>query len=932
MSELLRKLSWLFRRRGREAELEEEIRFHLNAESADRRDAGLNDEDARRAARLELGNSLLVREDTRAVWGWTAAQQLMQDLRYAFRAMSANRLFTGLVVLSLALGIGANTAIFSFVDSILFRSLPVADPEALVIFNWRANGMGRDSVVRRVSGSAWQDPRLGSVSGMFPFPAFELFARNDSLFSNVFAYYQPRTMRKLNFAVTGDADVLAGIVVSGNYFSGLGVAPAAGRFIMPDDDQPGAAPAVVISYGLSQRRFGGAQQAAGQSVWINNLPFTVIGVAPAGFYGVDPGVVSDVYLPMHANELLGAADPFGFRPSWYAEPNFYWVQVMGRLRAGVTMEQAQAVLAPQFQQWVAATATREKEDVDLPQLIVAPGVSGLSTLRRQYSKPLYLLMTVSALILTLACVNVASLLLARSTARRREVALRLSLGAGRRRLVRQLLTESVLLSFLGGVGGVVLAGWGVRLLTLLLANGQANFTLRAELNWHVLAAAAALSIGTGILFGLAPALRATRVDIVSTLKENRTQSSAARLWLGRVTLSRALVVTQIAISLLLLVAAGLFLRTLSNLQRIEVGFNRENILLFQLDARKTGYDGEQLNAFYAETRRRLTSIPGVQSASLSDSSHVGAGFWLPITLRGEASLSSSSGRGTPPAKAKGLMTVGPAFFATMQIPILAGRDFQESDRPGSPPVAIVNQEFVKTYFGNSDPIGERITVWNGNKPEREMQIVGVAKNARYGRLTEDFRPVVYLTYDQGYPFPVEMVYAVRVVGDPARYGELVRATVRQMNARVPVSDLRTQAADIDQTMRQEITFAVLCSAFAALALVIACVGLYGTVSYNVARRTSEIGIRVALGAQRGRVLSLILADVLVLVAAGMVIGSAAARAAATLVATFLYQMKPTDTYALAQAIAVLLIASLAAAYVPARRASRIDPTQALRHE
>jgi predicted permease len=930
MSELLRKLSWLFRRRIRETELEEEIRFHLDAEAEDRNADGLDEDAARRAASLELGNATLVREDTRAVWGWTFLQQLTQDLRYAFRTMSANRLFTGLVILSLALGIGANTAIFSFVDSILFRSLPVSEPEALVIFNWRSNGMGRDHVAHRVSGSAWNDARLGTVSGMFPFPAFEQLAKNDALFSQVFAYYQPRTMRKLNFAVTGDADVLAGIVVSGNYFTALGVAPAAGRFIMSDDDQPGAAPAVVISYGLSQRRFGGGRQAAGQSVWINNLPFTVIGVAPPDFYGVDPGLVADVYLPMHANELLGAGDPFGFRPNAYADPNFYWVQIMGRLRNGVTVEQAQAVLAPQFQQWVDATATRENERLNLPQLVVAPGVSGLNTLRRQYSKPLYLLMTVSALIMTLACVNVASLLLARSTARRREVALRLSLGAGRRRLVRPLLTESVLLSVLGGVGGVLLARWGVQLLTLLLANGQPNFTLHAQLNWHVLAAAAALSMSTGILFGLAPALRATRVDIVSSLKENRTQSSAARVWLARVTLGRALVVTQIAISLLLLVAAGLFLRTLSNLQSIEVGFNRDNILLFQLDARKAGYDGEQLNAFYAEMRRRLTSIPGVQSVSLTDSSHIGAGFWLPLTLRGEATLSTSSGRGTPPAN--GLMTVGPDFFGTMQIPILAGRDFQESDRPGWPAVAVVNEEFVKIYFGNSDPIGERLTVWNGKKPGREMRIVGVAKNARYGRLVDEFRPVVYITYDQGYPFPIEMVYALRVAGDPVRYIEQVRATVRETDARVPVSDVRTQAADIERTMRQEITFAVLCSAFAGLALVIACVGLYGTVSYSVARRTSEIGIRMALGAQRRRVLSMILADVLVLVAAGLVVGSAAARAAANLVASFLYQMKATDAYSLALAIGVLLIAALAAAYLPARRASRIDPTQALRHE
>ena len=922
-----RKLRWLAERRGKEAELREEIRFHLDEEAERLRAEGLADDEACRAARRDLGNITLVKEDTRAMWGWTILEQLGQDLRYALRTMAANRLFTLLAASSLALGIGANTAIYSFMDAILLRSLPVSEPESLVVLYWHAKTADRDFVMHGMSGNSYDDPETGvTTTGIFPFPAFELFRKQGSVFSSVFAHCQYWQVRSLNVMINGQAGLAAGWNVSGDYFRGLGVPPAVGRLIVPDDDRQGAPAVAVVSYGFSQRRFGGPANAAGRPILIDNLPFTVIGVTPPEFFGVDPAAAPDVYLPMHANELLGAGYKFGFRAEDYLDRNYYWAGVMGRLRPGVSLKQAQAALAPAFHQWVASTAANDAERANLPELVVKEGAGGLDTLRRKYSQPLYVLMTMVGLILALACANVANLLLARAAARRREIALRLSLGAGRLRVMRQLLTESVLLASLGGTAGVMFAIWGMRSLTLLLANGQANFTVHAELNWHVLAAAAALSVLTGLLFGLAPALEATRGDLMPSLKATRAGQTQATRAFRRFSPSRVLMVAQIAISLVMLVAAGLFVRTLSNLESIELGFNRRNVLLFQLDARKAGHKDPEVAPFYGDLRKRFSMIPGVHSASLTNGSLVQGEHGLPISLPGE-----------PPKDATRYLTVGPAFFATMQIPILAGRDFEETDRPGSPAVAVINQVFAKANFADRNPVGQHLILREAGEEgpgriARDMEIVGVCKNARYGGLKRAIPPVVYMPYNQGYPSPNEMVFALRTSGDPLRYVNPVREIVRQADSRLPVSDIRTQAADIDQTINQEITFAELCSGFAILALVIACVGLFGTVSYNVARRTGEIGIRMALGAQRGGLVRMVLGDVLAVAGLGLAIGLATALGTTRFVASFLYGMKPNDPMALTLAVAILLGAALVAGYVPARRASRIDPMAALRNE
>ena len=932
MIAFIRKLAWLARRRAKEDQLNAELQFHLDEEAAERQEAGLPEEQARRAARRDLGNLSLVREDTRAVWNWRLLEQLLQDLRYAVRTILHNPAFTVLAVLTLALGIGANTAIYSFMDALLMRRLPVADPASLVVLNWHVAGKKslRDSVVHDVSGYFHKDQKLGTIAPIFPYPAFELLRQRAGALSVLFAYHPAG---KLNVMIQGQAESVAGEYVSGDYFRGLGVAPAAGRPIIADDDRAGAPGVVMLSYAFAQRRFGDAAGAAGRPVLINNVPFTAIGVTPPEFFGVDPAAAPDFYLPMHADLLL-ERDPANAAQS-YLDDHYYWIEMMGRLNPGVTLAQAQAALGPVFEQWVATTAASDLERKNLPEFVLRDGTRGLENLRRQYSRPVYVLLAMVGLILALACANVANLLLARADARRREMAVRLSMGAGRWRVVRQLLTESLLLASLGGVVGIVFARWGIRALTLLLASGSDGFPLQAELHWHVLGGAAALTLMTGLLFGLAPALQATRVDVMPALKQSKTGESRvpARL---RIRLSQILVVSQIAISLLLLLAAGLFARTLANLQSLEMGFSSENLLTFRLNARQAGHGDPEIISFYNDLAKRFAGIPGVRGVTLANSSLIGDGAWAwPVVPYGAPRPEKApTGRGFGVGDtATHVLATGPGFFTTMRISLLAGREFDERDHFGSPPVAIVNQAWVKLNLENRNPVGQHlVSFWPGRKPQ-DMEIIGVAKNARYDELTGNFPAIVYMPFAQNLNVPVEeMTFLLRSAGDPLAGANAVREIVHQADARIPVTNLETQAARIDQEMSQQILFARLCSGFAMLALAIACVGLYSTVSYSVARRTGEIGIRMALGARHGAVAWMVLRDVLILTALGLALSAPAALGMAKLIESLLFGVKATDPVSLCLASGILLCAALLAGYLPARRASRIDPMSALRHE
>jgi predicted permease len=629
---------------------------------------------------------------------------------------------------------------------------------------------------------------------------------------------------------------------------------------------------------------------------------------------------------MHANIPLGKQTQFGFSAQDYLDSHYYWVNVMARLRPGVSLAQAEAQLAPQFQLWAENTAQNERQRANLPALYLKPGARGPDSLRRRFSGPFYLLLTLVTLILALACSNAANLLLARAASRKREIALRLSEGASRFRVIRQLLTESVLLAGIGGLLGVLLAVWGVRLLSLLLEGGRDAIKLHAQLNGHVLFMAVALSLGTGVLFGLAPALQSTDVDLATALKETRLVQTHSRTLFPWISVARLLVVTQIAISLMMLVAAGLFVRTLSNLRSVDLGFNREKLLLFEINARQSGHSTPEIYEFYESLRQRFATLPGVRRASLAESSLLDAGDALPISLPGQ-----------PPRDDTRFMPAGPGFLTAMQIPILQGRDFDEHDRPSSPPVAVINQEFARVNFGTDNPLGHHLILWKeilleDKQPARDMVIIGVAKNANYGGLKENIPPVVYFPYDQGYPAPNAMVFVLRTAGDPLGYGNTIRQIVHEADPHLPVSDIRTQKAEIDGDMHQEIMLAELCSAFALLALTIACVGLYGTISYGVARRTGEIGIRMALGACRGPVVWMILREVFVLAALGLTISIPIALGTSKFVTFLLFGMKPNDPTSLMAAAAILIFAALVAGIIPAWRASQIDPMTALRHE
>ena len=911
MREIFRKLHQWRHRQEFESELEEEMRHHLALSAEDR---GGPD-----AANRQFGNITLLKEDSRAMWTWTVWEQFLQDIRYGLRAMAANPLFTVMATVSLALGIGANTSIFSFMDAILLRELPVRDPRQLVVLHWKAKG--EPGVIHGMSGSRFSDKTGTMFSPNFPFTAYQTLRTNSGVLSAMFAY---ANAWGLNIVARGQAELTRGQYVSGDFFSDLGVPPAMGRLIGNADDHTGAPLVAVLSYAFWQRHFDANQTALGQSILINNTPATVVGVLPPEFFGIDPGDQSDVYVALHAVPTLSSRREETVERQ-FLNPNYYWVEMMGRLKPGVTRAQAEQVLAAQFRQFVATTATTKKERAQFPALWLEDGAGGLDSLRRQYSKPLAVLMTMVGLILTIACANIASLLLARATSRRREIAVRLSMGAGRMRVIRQLLTESLLLSLGGGLLGLFVAFCGIRALTWLLANGRERFTLHANLNAEVLIFTLALAVITGALFGLAPALQSTKLDLTAALKEVRAIAPRSRT--AVFSLRHVLVVAQIALSLLLVIGAGLFVKSLANLHAVNLGFNQENVLLFYLDARQAGYKQAALAQFYAHLLDQFRLIPGVTSVGLSQNSLV-SGYWSSNTI---------TIPGVPPPKPgeeleTAIMSVDPGFLPTMQIPIVLGRGLEQRDL-FSPRVAVVSQAFVKKFFPNQSPVGRNFAFSSDYGAGGAIEIVGVARAALYNSIKEtETPPLVYVPYTQSLERLSRVCYELRAPGDPQSLVASVRKIVQDASPNVPVTEVKTQAAQIDQTIGQERTFAQLCSGFALLALLIACVGLYGTMAYTVARRTSEIGIRMALGALRGWIVWMVLREMFALAAVGVIAGMAAAWATTRLVASYLFGLEQHDPRVLIGAAMLLVLAACAAAFAPAWRAAKIDPQVALRHE
>jgi len=840
----------------------------------------------------------------------------MHDLRFALRQLLKSPGFAAVAILSLALGIGANTAIFSLVNEVALKSLPVQKPEELVLFRWLSGSPG---MMRSTWGWGGIDEETGlRTSTSFSTLAFERFRDRSQTLAATFAF---APLSNVTVIADGQAETVAqSQVVSGNFFSTLGVTPALGRLLAPEDDRPGADPAAVLSHRYWVRRFDADPGILGRTITVNRVAFTVVGVTSEAFAGTQQvGENPDVSLPLAFIDRL--------QPDSSVEnPWSWWLRIMGRMQPDTTLAQVQAELEPVLQQ-----AAREGFDAYprerlsanepppvAPLLRAVPGGQGLFEQRDRMLPTLRILSGLVVLVLAIACTNVANLLLARGTARQREIAVRLALGASRGRIVRQLLGESLLLSALGGLLGIVFAVWGVDLLLALRPFGI-NTALEAPLDWRVLGFTAGIAILTGVLFGLAPALRTTRVNVNAGLQGAGKQGGSS----GRTILPKVLMVTQVALSLVLLVGAALFLQTLRDLQKLDVGFNRSQLLLFRIDALTGGYDREKFTDLHERIVARLRGLPGVQSATFS---HV------PV-LSGSSNSSSVrvDGRTAPtgPNTSPYFNRVETAFFDTFQIPLLSGRLFTERDDLGAPLVAVINQTMARTYFGEENPIGRTFRTGNPSS-EQVIEVVGVTRDARYSDLRSKIPSTVYLPFRQ---HPIGAAnFALRVAGDPSGSIAAARNAVREIDPNLPLINVRTQDEQVNRILAQEALFARLSSFFGVVALILVCIGLYGLMSFTVMRRTTEIGIRMALGALPRRVLAMILREALGLVLLGTLLGVAAAWGAARLVSSQLYGLSPTDppTYVI---VGLLLLAiATVACWLPARRASRVDPMVALRTE
>ncbi|HLY63780.1 MAG TPA: ABC transporter permease [Terriglobia bacterium] len=902
----------LFRRTRLEQDMNEEVRAHLEMMIEENVRRGMSRGEARFAALREFGGIDQMKEVYREQRGLLMFGTLIQDLRYGLRILGKSPAFTSVVVLSLALGIGANTAIFSLIDAVMLKMVPVSHPEELLQLHWSSK-VWPDAVLDDLEGSTFQDESGSHVtSGSFSYAAYRAIRDGNHVFSDTFAVAANDI--ELNVGIGGRAESANGRAVSGNYFTALGVTAALGRTLIPSDDSESSPPAAVLSYDFWNKRFGHDPSVLGQTVILDGMSFTIVGVTPPEFFGLEPGASPDISVPLSLYWKLYRI------PELANDSRVWWMLVDGRLKPGVTSEQARAELSLLFHQNVSA-AGASKPKAEIPFLSIDSASQGLDTLRRKFSKPLWVLTGLVGLVLLIACANVASLLLARATARQKEIAVRLSLGSGRARLIRQLLTESIMLSLCGGALGVLFAVWGDSLLLNLMSSGRDAISLNVHLNFRILAFTATLSILTGIVFGLVPAFRATRVDLTPALKDNGTTLNAERHGLRP---GKALVVAQIAISLLLLVGAGLFVRTLGKLEAANIGFNREHLLLFSIQPGLNGYEGARLGSLYKELQRRIGAVPGVKSASLSQHTLIGAG-------------SSSSNIWIPGYAAPGTRLdvrrnlVGPHFFETLGIPLLLGRAIEERDDETSPKIAVINQKAVRDFFHGDNPVGKQIDLGSMKQPRR-MEVVGVVGDAKDNELRNDPPPTVFLPYLQNLRSSTFMSFEVRTSGDPKSIVAAIRNEVHATDKDLPMLKVVTETEQIEKTVFLERLFARLTSLFGLLGLSLACVGLYGIMAYAVARRTKEIGIRLALGAQRNSILAMVMRETALLIFLGVAIGIAGALATTRMISSFLFGLEPTDPLTILAATFLMSVVVALAGYLPARRATKVDPMVALRYE
>jgi predicted permease len=935
LNKLRLRLRALFFKFRMEQELEEELRFHLEKEIEQNLARGMSQEEARSAARRNFGGVERVKEESRDVWGVRLVGELRQDLRYGLRMLLKSKGFTVVAVLSLALGIGANTALFSVVDAVLLRTLPVKEPDRLVLFEWRAGN------AFRTSGMIGWHPPAGGGASMFRYDIIEKMrqaraAATDDPLNDLFAF---APIFGLTVVANGQAESIGGQFVSGGYYTGLGVQPILGRAITDADDNAAAAPAVVLSHYYWQERFGAKPDVIGQQIKLNQTPFTIIGVTPPAFTGAlqvssRPALtVPLAFEPLLLGERSGMARP--------GRPDVWWINLMGRLKPGARLEQARDSLNGAFQAMaleVMPPPRRDNEPArldprDYPRLVVRSGSRGLMESREWYSATIYGLFGVVALVLLVACANVANLLLARASLRGPEIGVRLAIGAGRGRLIQQLLTESVLLSCIGGALGVFFAFWGKNAL-VALAGPDTSFLpadIDLSLNWRVLGVTMVISLLTGILFGLAPAWRATSLDLTTAIKQGRRGA-------GEVSrLSKGLVVLQVALSLLVLIGAGLFIRTLYNLQRVNLGFNRENLLLFALNPGQGGYKDERLTQFYQQLSVRLDNLPGVRAATFGTVPLIaGSGWNTRILLPGETERTAGG-------HISNRLAARENYFTTMEIPLLRGRGFTAQDDQRAPKVAVVNQTFSRRFFPNGDVLGKHVT---DVESKSGFEIVGVVADTKYASQRSDIEPLLYTPWRQEGGVLSSMYFALRTAIEPTTLAASVRQAVGEMDSNLPVTEVTTQMARSQATLGQERLYARLLSFFGGLALLLAAIGLSGVLAYSVAQRTNEIGIRMALGAQAHNVLRLVIWQGMKLVLVGLVTGAMGGYVLKRLVGgTYvsledwqrqfgerLYGVSAADPWTFVVVAMLLTLAALAACYAPARRATKIDPMIVLRSE
>ena len=897
---LFHRIIGIFRKRNLEQELDKEIQSHLEMLIEDNIRRGMSPDEARYAAMRSFGGVDQIKEVYRDRRGFPVVETTLQDLRFSIRVLRRSPVYTLVVVLTLAIGIGANTAIFSLVDAVLIKMLPVKNPEQLVAietFNQRGERIN------------------------FSYPLFEQLRDHTHTFTGVFAAIDGTSdMEFIGPAPNAQPLPVEVQLVSGEYFPVLGVNARTGRTLTVDDNKvPGAHPVAVISYAFWQKALGGDASIVGKGIKLKNQPFTIVGVTPPEFFGESVGRAPDIWVPLMMQPQFDRGESF------LTLPNMGWLRAMARLESGQTQEQAQAASAVWLSQVQSDKGELGRNARRLRNVEIVNGSKGLSETRKKFSKQLWILTAVVGLLLLIACANVANLLLVRATMRAKEVAVRLAIGAGRWRLVRQFLTESLLLAFAGGLLGLFFAWWGSKLLLVMASEGASPIPINVSPNLRTLSFTMLVALITAVLFGLTPALSATRQDVNTTLKVNTVASS-------QLSLSRLLVIVQVALSLLLITGAGLFVQTLLNLRHRDLGFEADKVLQVRIDTNSAGYKDDQLPDLYARLLSAVESVPGVVSVSTSDSGFkTGNSSTCCIAVEGYT-FSANEDRQIRTDR------VAPGYFQTIGLPILFGRDFLPQDltpedkAPANnkgrsvPKLAVINKAMARRYFGDANPVGKRFGWGDPPDVKYNIEIIGVANNANDGNLREETPSLIYFPGRRG------RLLVVRAAGASDSVAASVGAEIRAIDKNLVVSKIKTIPQLVDQSLILEKLVAKLSSFFGVLALLLAAIGLYGVMAFAVVRRTKEIGIRIALGAKPSRVQWMVMRETLLMVVVGVLIGIPAALAATRLISSLLYGLNPNDPITVSLAILVIVVSAILAGFLPARTASRVDPLIALKYE